>query len=652
MKKTLGLLLAMIWCSFWFGAAQSKTVFDAATIETWADEYFTKALESRRMNGASVGFIQDGEIIFMKGYGWADEGEGIPIDPTKTRFRMCSTSKTVTATVLMQLVERGQISSLDDPVNQYLTRYQVPPPYGDDVTFRQLMTHSSGMAGHFTPQGTKKNLPVPVDADRVERFFKENIERVPGSIGQYANLGVALEGVAIEDITGQPLATYVAENIFEPLGMTSALFHHSLEEPPYLAQPYGIYPDGSLQKVPFYPKHPLTAASGGFIVTTEDMLAYVALHADDEGSNHQDILSGGGRQALHRRHFAHHPADPGMGLHFYRDNYGGEQMVSHGCGLPGTSSLMGVFPDSHAGFIVTVLKSDAVPSVGDYFAKLLGRGPLVEGPEGPKGDSVKTREIAKALLGDVVLPDPTGMPIADDVVTDLSLLPGTYWGERRSMTSFATLFGAGDVTKVSAGVNDGEIMVGDDVYRQVAPGVYDLTEKARRIIFRQPQPGGPIYMHRSPSASMKQTKGLGNPQHASGLLALSVLGGLTGLLALVWGRWSGLEGTTRWMAVGMAASVIAIPVLLFTGYDTMGDIAFIDVTNGDLGRAMMVLAAINVFFLLGIGLVAMMVTAWAKGLYGGGIRGLAIKAHLTLLAAAAIASWPAMLLFNLIGFQT
>ena len=146
-------------------SASARTVFDGEEIEAWADEYFGTALANKRINGASVGFIQDGEILLLKAYGWQDQKAQIPLDPEKTRFPMCSTSKTVTATALMQLLERGKIASLDDPVNKYLKRYQLPPPYGDDVTLRQLMTHSSGMAGHFTPQGTKKDLAVSVEAN-------------------------------------------------------------------------------------------------------------------------------------------------------------------------------------------------------------------------------------------------------------------------------------------------------------------------------------------------------------------------------------------------------------------------------------------------------------------------------------------------------
>ena len=631
-------------------AVDARTEFDDKEIETWADEYFGTALANRQINGASVGFIQDGEILLLKAYGWEDQKAQIPLNPEQTRFRMCSTSKTVTATALMQLVERGEIDSLDDPVNKYLKRYQLPPPYGDDVTFRQLMTHSSGMAGHFTPQGTKKDLAVPVDARTVKAFFRENIERKPGAVGAYANLGVALEGVAIEDITRQSLAAYLKENIFEPLGMDSALFHHSLKKPPHLAQPYAIYPDGTLQEVKFFPKHPLTAASGGFITTTKDMLKYAALHADENAEAYPEILSGEGRRTLHARHFGHHPSDPGIGLHFYRDTHGEELMVHHGCGLPGTSSLMGVFPNSNAGFVVTVLRANVSPSVGDLVSKLFGKGRLIENDRGPKGKGAGPNALPGALLGKKVLPpvSPTDTPA--EMVSDHSKLAGTYWGERRSFNSYAKVF-AFQTTQVALGDREGELLVDGKTFVRRAPGVYDREKGVSRLFFRQVEPDGDIFMHRHVSVAFRQTNGLRNPMVSHAGFAASFVFSLTGLFALAWGRRQGLEGYAKWLSFGMAVCVVLMPILIFAGYERVDEIAMDDYFNGDLTRSTMLILGFNLYFALGLGVVASAILAWGRGLFGAGVSAVVIKSHLSLLAVAAVAAWPAMFLFNLIGLQ-
>ncbi|MEM6302576.1 MAG: serine hydrolase domain-containing protein [Pseudomonadota bacterium] len=642
-------LLLLSLCAFVQEPAEARTAFDADQIAAWADDYFGTALANKQMTGASVGFVQDGEVLFLKGYGWEDQRAEIALDPRQTRFRMCSTSKTVTATAIMQLVERGAISSLDDPVNDYLQRYQLPPPYGDQVTFRQLMTHSSGMAGHFTPQGTKEDIAVPVDAETVQEFFRENIERPPGAVGVYANLGVAVEGVAIEDISGLSLAEFVAQNIFEPLDMSSALFHHSTNKPAHLAQPYAIYPDGSLQEISFYPKHPLTAASGGFITTTEDMLKYVAMHADEEARTHAQVLSGEGRRMLHARHFGRHPSDLGIGLHFYREQYGEELMVHHGCGLPGTRSLMGVFPQSNAGFVVTVLRASVSPSAGDLISKLFGKGRLIDNGQGPAGDAVGTNGLAKALLGDPSLPTISTDDAPPDLVEDRSRLPGTYWGERRSFDSFATVF-AFDITTVSLGDQDDEVEINGRLYRRQAPGVYDSEEGNRRVYFRQTEDGNVFYQPHV-SFAARQAKGLQNPLLAYQGLALSLGLSLTGFLAFFWGRRPGLHRWAKGMGLGMATCVAVLPILLFAGYERLDDIAFIDYFNGDLGRVTMVLMLINIYALMGLGVIATAVLAWRRPAGDPEVGGVMMKSHLSLLALAALASWPGLFLFNLIGFQ-
>ena len=649
-KYSLQVLLLLCVVAGGIESAAARTVFDGEEIEAWADEYFATALANKQINGASVGFIQDGEILFLKAYGWQDQNAQIPLDPERTRFRMCSISKTVTATALMQLLERGQIASLDDPVNKYLKRYQLPPPYGDNVTIRQLMTHSSGMAGHFTPQGTKEDLAVPVDAKTVQAFFRENIERKPGTVGAYANLGVALEGVAIEDITGQSLAAYVDENIFDPLDMESALFHHSLAKPPHLAQPYAVYPDGSLQAVRFYPKHPLTAASGGLIATTKDMLKYVALHADEQAEAHPEVLSSEGRKTLHERHFGHHPSDPGIGLHFYLDVYGDELMVHHGCGLPGTSSLMGVLPNSNAGFVVTILGASVSPTMGDMLDKLLGKGRLVQSDEGPNGEGADIFSLPKAVLGDKKLPAITLEDTPAEMVSDHSKLAGTYWHERRSFTSYMKLL-ALKTTQVTLGPRQDELLIDGKSFARRAPGVYDSEEGSRRVFFRQVEPDGDIYLHTNVSTAHRQTNGFSNPMVGIAGLAISFALSLTGFAALAWGRRQGLASYARWMSVGMAACVVSMPILIFAGYERAEDIVSIDFAQGDLARADLVILLFNVYFLLGLGVVAGSVLAWVRGLYGSGLGAIFIKSHLSLLAVAAIATWPAMFLFNLFGLQ-
>lgn len=448
LKPLLVCLVTLLVAPFSWSAIQ----FDQAALQTWADNFFQPRVDAGIFNGASVGVVQNGQTVFLKGYGYEDLGRKVPLDPNATMIRMCSVSKTFTATAILQLRDRGLIQSLDDPANKYLKRYQLPPPYGDDVTIRQLMTHSSGMAGHFTPQGTKLDIPVPVSEDIVAEMFQENIERPPGTVGQYANLGVALESVIIEDVSGQSMSDYVAEHIIVPLGMTDTIMHHDTSVPPRLAQPYGRFANGELQAVGFYPKHPLTAASGGIIAPPRDMMRYVAMHADISASANAKVLSAASRQEMQQVQFRNHPSEAGIGLHFYPENFGGHRYVSHGCGLPGTQSQLGVFPDSNAGVVISILRGSTSPSVGDLVGSLFGVGRMVK-PEGQE-EPVKFENNSpwQAFLQEFVgsRQQPAAVS-APEAMGDAQLILGNYWTERRSMGAFSALFAAGAVLEVKPG---------------------------------------------------------------------------------------------------------------------------------------------------------------------------------------------------------
>ena len=82
------------------------------------DAAMTAEMERQKAIGVAVGVIREGEIVYAKGYGFADREEKIPVT-TKTMFRWASISKPLTAVVAMQLVEAGKLD-LDDDVRRHV----------------------------------------------------------------------------------------------------------------------------------------------------------------------------------------------------------------------------------------------------------------------------------------------------------------------------------------------------------------------------------------------------------------------------------------------------------------------------------------------------------------------------------------------------
>src|SRR5579872_2386895 len=125
-------------------AAASATPhsLSAADLEAWLDGYFPNALNAGDIAGGVVAVVKDGQVLFEKGYGFADFDKRTPVDPKSTLFRWGSVSKLFTWTAVMQLVEQGKID-LDADVNQYID-FKIPPRDGKPITMRQLMQHVAG----------------------------------------------------------------------------------------------------------------------------------------------------------------------------------------------------------------------------------------------------------------------------------------------------------------------------------------------------------------------------------------------------------------------------------------------------------------------------------------------------------------------------
>jgi CubicO group peptidase (beta-lactamase class C family) len=172
--------------------------------------------------GATVSVVSDGDLVFAKGYGYADIETDIPVDPEKTLFHIGSVSKLFTWTAIMQQVEKGTID-LDADINTYLKDFSIPETYpGQPVTMRHLMTHTAGFEEtevHFT-------VAEREDLYSYRIYCEENIPSLvhpPGTVTSYSNYGATLAGVILEDVTGVPYAEYVQENILTPLGMKDTI---------------------------------------------------------------------------------------------------------------------------------------------------------------------------------------------------------------------------------------------------------------------------------------------------------------------------------------------------------------------------------------------------------------------------------------------
>jgi CubicO group peptidase (beta-lactamase class C family) len=218
--------------------------------------------------GASVMIVHDGKPVFARAYGMADVDKKVPCT-TNTNFRLASVTKQFTAMGIMILAERGKLS-LDDKITKFFPGF---PKYGDHITVRHLLTHTSGVIDYDdpVPPGTIVQLKDKDVLKIVEAH--DGTYFPPGSQFRYSNSGYALLALIIEKVSGQTYAQFQKANIFDPIGMKNTVaFEEGISTVPNRAFGY------ALENSTFVPRdQSLTSAvlgDGGIYSSVVDMFKW------------------------------------------------------------------------------------------------------------------------------------------------------------------------------------------------------------------------------------------------------------------------------------------------------------------------------------------------------------------------------------------
>jgi CubicO group peptidase (beta-lactamase class C family) len=164
-----------------------------------------------------------GKITYQNSFGLANREFKIPAT-NETRYKIASVTKTFTAVLIMQLVEKGEIS-LEDPIIKYLPRYKGEAAV--KVTVHQLLNHTSGMENIDTitsQAGAIRNgivhyqLPFTIDS-LIAKFCSGRLVNVPGEKFDYNNAEYIILGRIIEEIYKKSFGQVLSEKILVPLNM-------------------------------------------------------------------------------------------------------------------------------------------------------------------------------------------------------------------------------------------------------------------------------------------------------------------------------------------------------------------------------------------------------------------------------------------------
>jgi CubicO group peptidase (beta-lactamase class C family) len=183
------------------------------------DDYIQIEMKKRQIPGLALVVIRDGEVIKMKGYGFANLEHDVPVTPD-TVFELASVTKQFTAAAVMVLVEESKIR-VEDPIGRYLPN---SPEHWKDITARHLLTHTAGLPNLENGfQALRKGGPrLNYTTTQLFNAAKSDpMSFAPGERWQYSDVGYFLLGMIIEKVSGQRYRNFLASRFFEPSGMAS-----------------------------------------------------------------------------------------------------------------------------------------------------------------------------------------------------------------------------------------------------------------------------------------------------------------------------------------------------------------------------------------------------------------------------------------------
>jgi CubicO group peptidase (beta-lactamase class C family) len=233
---TLLLVIAATTTAFAPGTAEPGASESANAFAARAMPFIEAELREGGIVGASVIVIDDQQVVWRAGFGFADKARGVAAAPD-TLYRAGAISEILTTMAALRLADAGRLD-IDKPVAAYIRGFRIRSrfPEGDPIRVRQLMTHHAGLPANVLA-GTWSASPEPFE-HVAGRLSQEWALSAPGAKLSYSTAGVSLLGHVVEQAGSQPFLHQVNDDLLVKLGMTGSYFASAPVDSPRLSKAY------------------------------------------------------------------------------------------------------------------------------------------------------------------------------------------------------------------------------------------------------------------------------------------------------------------------------------------------------------------------------------------------------------------------------
>lgn len=303
-----------------------------------------QAMVEGRIPSLTAALVAGDSVVWVGAYGQANLWARTPAVPS-TVYLIGSTFKAMATVALLQQMEAGKFA-LDDPVSRYLDGLTIRNERPEQpVTFRHLLTHTSGLPVAFGPHtvwGDTGPLPLRTYLEQELAVVSPPMDSV-----RYSNLAYSLVAHLVERFSGRPFKEYIRERIWRPLGMTSTEFNPTPSMDERMSVPYDS--DSAGRPVPAVRLKANAWPAGIVYGTIRDQANWLIMNLNGGVFRGQRFLSEETVRAMHTRQHDRFTGPmaggwgnetSGYGLTWWTMTRNGDRYLAHSGSVPGYTAFV------------------------------------------------------------------------------------------------------------------------------------------------------------------------------------------------------------------------------------------------------------------------------------------------------------------------
>ena len=324
----------------------TEETFKFERVELVADSLATLLISENLVAGMSVAVAEGENLIFSKGYGYANVEHKVKATP-ETVYRIASITKQFTAAIILKLVEEGKME-IGDTLGKYFPEY---PPHGAGINIGQLLNQTSGI-GREKYESEEEKIEAGRKAfyelseeEILEMFANAPLEFTPGDQFEYRNQNYILLGMIIEKVSGMPYEQYLEEEFLKPLGLEQTGYCDEGRIIRNRAQGY-VSANGEISNASYINmKNP--GAAGGLCSTVLDLVRWNHLLYSGKLINQKSL------EQMTASGVIENGRPTGYGFGVKLGNLGEHKKIFHGGSIQGFNGVLEFYPEE--GLSIAVL---------------------------------------------------------------------------------------------------------------------------------------------------------------------------------------------------------------------------------------------------------------------------------------------------------